>query len=458
MRTIKKVIYKQVCIGILEFLLLLAGGTIFTILGVKTGIIVPANYSEIVVEQSKHLIKNAEKVDKSMFPSTCKFGFFSSDGKYHYGNFNNKDINIAADILVGKRNNILGNQIFRIFQSKHGTCIVKYNIKSYIKINGKVLEISYDSLLIIIIMFGLIFIIGANIKILVRNWKGIFKEILFIAENIKEKRLDYPDVESNIKEFNDVFCAMRDIKDALKKSLKEQWELEANKIKQIAALAHDIKIPLTIIRGNAGLISSDDENKEIRKYIEYIENSSIQIEDYVNELIDMSKINFQYNIKKEEINIKSLLDQIKKELELYKTSDKNIISVSCNSLVNTFCGDKLLISRAILNVATNSLDFITENGCMYIYCESNNDYIEFIIKDNGPGFSKDALNIASELFYTENVGRISNGHYGIGLAFAKDVCKVHGGNMILSNSKEYGGAKVILRFNMNSDNYLINLK
>ena len=45
MRTIKKVIYKQVCIGILEFLLLLAGGTIFTILGVKTGIIVPANYS-----------------------------------------------------------------------------------------------------------------------------------------------------------------------------------------------------------------------------------------------------------------------------------------------------------------------------------------------------------------------------------------------------------------------------
>ena len=72
-----------------------------------------------------------------------------------------------------------------------------------------------------------------------------------IAAKVGQEDLDFEREYSDIREVDDVLGALFKMKEALQRSLEEQWESRRQKQEQIAALAHDIKTPLTIIRGNA---------------------------------------------------------------------------------------------------------------------------------------------------------------------------------------------------------------
>ena len=64
------------------------------------------------------------------------------------------------------------------------------------------------------------------------------------------------------------------MKESLKASLEQQWEAEHMQKEQIAALAYDLKTPLTVIQGNTDLISETELDEEQRLYAEYISSSS----------------------------------------------------------------------------------------------------------------------------------------------------------------------------------------
>ena len=75
--------------------------------------------------------------------------------------------------------------------------------------------------------------------------------------------------------------------------------------------------------------------------------------------------------------------------------------------------------------------------------EQNNDMLLIFVKDDGKGFSKEELNMASKPYYSgEN---ISSEHFGLGLTICKMLCEKHGGGIYLSNSI-HGGAIVCAEF------------
>ena len=67
----------------------------------------------------------------------------------------------------------------------------------------------------------------------------------------------------------------------------------------------------------------------------------------------------------------------------------------------------------------------------------------FNIIDHGPGFSKESLRRATELFYTDNEGRTNNSHYGLGLTFSEKVITQHGGTITLRNTAQHTGEVVV---------------
>ena len=77
------------------------------------------------------------------------------------------------------------------------------------------------------------------------------------------------------------------MKCALKESLEEQWNQEKEKQEQIAALAHDIKTPLTIIKGNAQLLEEGSLAEEEQEYNQYILRNIAEIEHYLTMLREM---------------------------------------------------------------------------------------------------------------------------------------------------------------------------
>ena len=87
-----------------------------------------------------------------------------------------------------------------------------------------------------------------------------------IAAKVGQEDLDFEREYSDIREVDDVLGALFKMKEALQRSLEEQWESRRQKQEQIAALAHDIKTPLTIIRGNAELMQETESMEEIRAW------------------------------------------------------------------------------------------------------------------------------------------------------------------------------------------------
>ena len=90
------------------------------------------------------------------------------------------------------------------------------------------------------------------------------------TRQVAEQNLDYEVGHSKIKEFEDVLCSFANMKDNLKISLEKQWNAEHLQREQIAALAHDLKTPLTVIQGNIDLINETELDDEQRLYASYI--------------------------------------------------------------------------------------------------------------------------------------------------------------------------------------------
>lgn len=81
---------------------------------------------------------------------------------------------------------------------------------------------------------------------------------------------------------------------------------------------------------------------------------------------------------------------------------------------------------------------------MFSVFEENN-FLQFVVTDTGSGFSPEALRYGTEQFYMDDTSRSSKTHFGIGLYAANSIIQKHGGQLVLDNSKETGGAKVTIQ-------------
>ena len=118
------------------------------------------------------------------------------------------------------------------------------------------------------------------------------------ARKIQSHDLDFQLIESeNTKELNQLVRAFEDMRIALKDSLLRQWQLEEERKEMVAAIAHDLRTPLTIIHGHVeGLIDGGAKNPErLERYLQTIFSStqrSIRLIDQLNEVSAIGLQNF----------------------------------------------------------------------------------------------------------------------------------------------------------------------
>ena len=295
-------------------------------------------------------------------------------------------------------------------------------------------------------------VIGAVAIIIIpsiRFGKRIKKQmqpVLDAIGQIKDQNLEYETSCSGIKEFDDCLSAIDDMRDALRESLEKQWKTEQEKKQQMSALAHDIKTPLTIVRGNAELLSETELTTEQKKNITYVLNGTTQIQSYVKQLIDVTKSWNCSDVTYTTVRLEDFFADIKEQalglVEIYHQkidwkagqSDKKV----------TIAYDPMF--RAVMNVIQNAVEHTKENGIIYIDAKEQDDRLTFIVEDSGSGFTKEALLHGTEQFFMDDTSRNGEAHYGMGLFFAKTVAEKYGGGIKLSNSENTGGARVEIFF------------
>lgn len=271
-------------------------------------------------------------------------------------------------------------------------------------------------------------------------------EPLFEATaEIAEQNLDFEVGHAKIKEFDEVLSAFSEMKESLKSSLEQQWKAEQMQREQIAALAHDIKTPLTIIQGNAELLTTTELAEEQRLYSEYIVEGTGQIQAYLKVLLEMTRETSGERLCTEEICLSDFLNQIEVQAKAL-CSGKNIrFRMERVNLPERVIADKLLLERAILNVISNAVEYSPKNGTIVMDIREEGTKLQFSVTDEGQGFSPEDLLHAKERFYMADRSRGRKMHYGMGMYIAGNVAKQHGGVLLLENSKETGGANVMIQ-------------
>lgn len=278
-----------------------------------------------------------------------------------------------------------------------------------------------------------------------KNLREQLSPLFEATRQVAGENLDFEVGHSKIKEFEDVLCSFSDMKDNLKSSLEKQWSAEQAQREQMAALAHDLKTPLTVIQGNIDLINETELNDEQRLYAGYITESSQQIGVYIKTLIDISRTVAGYQLHLEEFDIADYMGRIEAQASSLCLTKRICLDMEIGAGLGTLKADELLLERAIMNVIDNALDYSPSEGTVYAAVQKADNFLQISITDEGNGFIPEALYHAKEQFFMDDHSRTSNMHFGMGLYITNSVIKQHNGQLILKNSDKTNGAQVIIK-------------
>lgn len=415
---------------------------VFEIL-IKNEIIYPANYAEKLAQAARKEIAGAEAVSEDLIPEQCQYVLFDMSGEVKAGNIEKDGVENAWRAVQENVPGING-YYYTVIERDTEYCVLQYKI--IVQYKSPVLRrylLAPEKLLPVSILFLIILVVVITAICFGRALKKKLSPLIQATEKLQDQELEFSIMSSDINEIDAVLKAMDNMRTALKKSLENQWQLEQTKKEQTLALAHDLKTPLTLARGNAELLYDTKLTEEQKEYVDYIASSSLQMQSYVQTLIEITRDGYKLRLSNTAIVpfLQEVMEQVKglcvgKNIHLQEIFDYS---------KQTFSVDHDLLMRALINVFSNAVEYTPTDGIIVFEISEENDYIVFSVSDTGSGFSAEALQHATEQFYMDDRSRNSKSHFGIGLFMADLVMTQHEGQLILDNSEETGGAKVVMK-------------
>lgn len=404
--------------------------------------IFPANYTENLILEKRTDIATSKKFRKSLLPDNTSYLFLSKDEKVIETNMN-KNIQDVAFNYHKRYGNSNVNLSFVEIQRSDGYVLVAYNLKPYyrnqwMQKNLPQINILFLSLLIILCLTSIITITLIWAKKISKELDPLLKA----SEEIGQQNLDFQIKRSNIQEFNAILESLEKIKVGLSESLRRNWREEEKKRNQISALSHDIKTPISIIKGNSELLGETNLTEEQKIYLNYIIKNTNRIGKYIETLMLVNKSNQENELNFLEIRTEKFVENIEKLAKEFTSSYKLNLLEDIDYENNFLIVDMKNFERAFLNILSNAEENSPKNSTIKLLICSKNDKLQISIIDQGHGFTNEDLLYATDQFYQGDKSRHSKGNYGIGLFVAEQIIKMHGGSLILENRTDDIGAKV----------------
>ena len=404
--------------------------------------IFPANHTENLILERKIDVATSKNFEKSLLPDNTSYLFLSKDEKVIETNMNKNIQDIAFNYHKGSGNSN-SNLSFMEIQRSDGYVLVAYDLKPFYRnpwMQKNLPQINI-LLLILLIIFCLISIITITL-IWAKKISKQLNPLLEASEEIGKQNLDFQVKKSNIQEFNAILDSLEKMKVGLSESLRTNWREEEKKRNQISALSHDIKTPLSIIKGNSELLGETNLTKEQETYLNYIRKNTNRIGKYIEILMLVNKSSQANELKFNEIRSKEFVEHIEKLAKEFTSTYKLNLLEDINYDDDFLIVDLKNFERAFLNILSNAEEQSPKNSTIKLIICSKADKLQISILDQGHGFTGEDLLYAKDQFYQGDRSRHSKENYGIGLFVAEQIIDMHGGSLVLENRTDESGAKV----------------
>ncbi|MDU1320585.1 MAG: ATP-binding protein [Clostridium botulinum] len=263
-----------------------------------------------------------------------------------------------------------------------------------------------------------------------------YKEINILWPEKRILRIKTTDIISKYDNIGTV-AVVQDITDIKKlENMREQF---------VANVSHELKTPLTSIKGFSETLKYVEDKKNREKFLQIINDEADRLTRLINDILVLSNIEKQkQELIKEEIDLNELIEKVyclvKKSAE-----DKNIKINIVEGKVPLLIGNKDKYNQMIINLIDNAIKYTEPNGEVNIGTKQDKDNIIFWVEDTGVGISKEHLDRIFERFYRVDKARSrAEGGTGLGLAIVKHiVLGINGKIEVKSEPKK--GTKFIVK-------------
>lgn len=282
-------------------------------------------------------------------------------------------------------------------------------------------------------------------------WFWIYKRILvpldkmrIATKKIADGNFDYELDEKDFVEIPFLYNDFEKMRIKLKENEEEKILSENASRELVSNISHDLKTPLTAIRGYVegildGVASSP---QKVRDYLTTIYNKTNDMTKLIDELLYYSRVSgneFSYNFEK--TNVKDFFDDYVKDLYLELDTIKINFSYSANVDADTVIDiDREQIKRALNNIVANAVKYMDkEDPEIHFRVKETMDAINIRISDNGRGIDEKDLPHIFERFYRSDASRNTKlGGSGIGLSIVKKVIENHEGSVVAISKSGVG--------------------
>ena len=210
------------------------------------------------------------------------------------------------------------------------------------------------------------------------------------------------------------------------------------------ALTHELKAPLSSIRGAAELLAENPPEPDRARFIANLRAESERLQLLVDRLLELAALDSRRaGTSMDLVDLTDLIREVHASAESAAIARGVTLRLKETEGTAHVRGEAFLLGQALRNLVQNALEFTPRDGAVELRVSVDDERVTVMVDDNGPGVPDYALEKIFDRFYSlprPDTGRKSS---GLGLSIVREVARLHRGDVTLVNRPE-GGARVVL--------------
>ena len=247
------------------------------------------------------------------------------------------------------------------------------------------------------------------------------------AQNLSDSRIE----ENNVKELNQLGISYNKMLERLSEAFEIQRQFTAN-------AAHELRTPLALMQVQLDLYNSASHpgnDADTLQTIKMVTEQNDKLNRMVKTLLDMSEL--QTVGRDDKIILDAIVEEVLADLEPLAV-EKNIKLIGkCEDA--TMIGSDILIYRLVYNLVENAIKYNHPLGQVTVTAYQRNKHVYLSVEDTGSGIPKELRERVFEPFFRVDKARSQElGGVGLGLAFVREIVRVHDGSICIKSGKTGG--------------------
>jgi signal transduction histidine kinase len=228
--------------------------------------------------------------------------------------------------------------------------------------------------------------------------------------------------------------------DALRRQMDELIETNA---KFVSVMVHEIRVPMTSIRGYSDMLSKNivgELNQMQQQFVETIRSNVIRMEHLVTDISDISKIRSgRIHLDPKMDMYKNIAMEVEKNMQELATEHKHTLVFDTPSGLPILNLDSGRLSLALQKLVVNALQYTPDGGEIIVRAENDGGNLKVSVIDHGVGMTEEEQTHIGELFWRADNDRVRSfkGH-GLGIPIAQGFVKLNGGQFFYESQANQG--------------------